>query len=561
MQKLNKLIILVAFVSFHFSLLQAQTTILDQTLLTQTSFNTFTAVSIKGTQKWSFSDLYGAMCSGYSGGINYENEDWLISPVMDLSKTDNAQLTFSHTRGNAAVMDVGVTNGWYKAYATASYTGDPATTQWAELTNLNQSITTAWQYVSSGNLVIPAAAKSQSSRIAFRYISSASESATWELKNVKVTGEAATTNPGTTATFKITNWNTEWLGCTQYGPTDETLQISNVAAAMRSMNADIYCIQEVINTTSYPSIATIISLLGSEWAGTIVPTNTGDCNQRQGIIYKKAKVQVVSSLELTGGSASQGNSYYYNWTSGRYPAVYNINFISGNTLIPVSLVNIHAKAEDNEASSYTRRKGASEGLKTLLDGANYNTKNVVVIGDFNDYLIGTTSNACNCSVSPYDNFTEDISNYTGLTKDIKDVDTRYGIHPIIENIIISNELVGNYVANSTAQETSVAKIISNYYNTTSDHLPVSAQFQFTVLDTPEMNYLGNSFTLYPNPVKDVLNISTTESLNNATTEVFDLTGRHILQGKLSNNTINVSALPAGIYILKIGTRSGKFIKE
>lgn len=560
MQKLNKLFIVLAFIAFNN--LQAQTTILDQTLLTQSSFDTFTPASVYGAQTWKFDSRYGAVCSGFSGGTDNENEDWLISPVMNLSATDNAQLTFSHTRGNVAVMNVGVSYGWYKAFATANYTGNPESTQWVELTGLNQNITTAWQFVSSGNLTIPAAAKSKTTRIAFRYISDPNQSATWEIKNVKVTTTTSgTTNPNTTATFKITNWNTEWLGCTTFGPTDETQQINNIATAMRSINADVYCIQEVVNTPSVPSIATIVSLLGSEWAGAIVPANTGDCNQRQGIIYKKARVQLVSSQELNSGQGAQGNSYYYNWTSGRYPALYNVNFISGNTKIPVSLINIHAKSEDNDIRSYNRRTGAAEGLKILLDEPNYNTKNVVVIGDFNDYLSGTTSSACNCTVSPYNNFTQDTSNYTGITKDITDVDTRYGIHPIIENIIISNELVANYVANSAAQETSVARTISNYYNTTSDHLPVSAQFQFTILDTPDVTYIENSWKLYPNPVKDVLNISSPESLNNAATEIFDITGRQILHGKLNNNTINVSSLPTGIYIVKIGNRSGRFIKE
>src|SRR6187402_2556799 len=187
MQKQIKWIIVLVFTGFYLSPLQAQTTILEQSLLTQESFNTFTLASVTGDQNWYGSTTYGAVCSGYAAGQSYENEDWLVSPVMDLSQTDNVQLTFSHTRGNAAVMNVGVTEGWYKVFATANFTGDPATTAWIELQGLNQNIATAWQYVPSGTLVIPDAAKSAYSRIAFRYISSAAQSATWEIKNVKVT--------------------------------------------------------------------------------------------------------------------------------------------------------------------------------------------------------------------------------------------------------------------------------------------------------------------------------------------------------------------------------------
>lgn len=563
MQKLNQIIIVLAIMGFRLSVLQAQTTILDQTLLTQESFNTFTPVSVTGIQNWYFSSTYGAICSGYAAGQSNQNEDWLISPIMNLSQVDNPRLTFSHTRGNAAVMNAGVTEGWYKAFATANFTGDPSTTQWIELEGLNQGISTAWQYISSGELVIPDAAKSEYSRIAFRYISSATQSATWEIKNVKVIGQSQVTNPGSDSAFKITNWNTEWLGCTANGPTDENLQINNVASAMLAMNSDIYCIQEVSNTVSNPSIETLLSLMGNDqWGGTIVPSNTGDCNQRQGIIYKKSKVQLVSSLEMSSGTAAQGNSYYYNWSSGRYPALYNVNLIAGSTLIPISLVNIHAKAEDGNASSYTRRTGASQALKTILDGTNYNTKNLIVIGDFNDYLIGTSSSSCECTVSPYQNFMDDESHYTGITKYISDANTSWPIHPIIENIIISDELVGNYVENSTAQEVAVSQTINNYHYTTSDHLPVSATLQFSVLGIPEYtNDSRNSWTIYPNPVKEELNINILTPINDTTTAIYDLTGRQILSGKLNKNTMDVSILTAGIYILKIGNTSRKFVKE
>lgn len=555
MQKLNQLIIFLVYIGFSFTT-SAQTTILNETLLTQDSFNTFTPVSVTGDQSWNFSAIYGAVCSGYTAGQSYENEDWFISPVLNLSQTNNPQLTFSHTRGSAAVMNAGVAEGWYSVFATSNYTGNPATTTWIALSGLNQNISTAWQYVSSGLLTIPNAAKSASSRIAFRYKSSATQSATWEIKNVKVTGEQGN-NPGATSAFKITNWNTEWLGCTQFGPDDEALQINNVVAAMRSMNSDLYCIQEITNTATNPTIATLVSQLGSDvWAGTIVPVNTGECTQRQGIIYKKDKVQLVSSSQLSSGSGS----YNYNWSGGRFPALYNLNLITANgTPVPVSIVNIHAKAEDDNASSYTRRQGASDALKIILDGTNYNAKNVIVIGDFNDYLTGTTSAACQCTDSPYKNFVDDVTNYNGITKNITDADTRFGTHPIIENIIISNELSDNYVSNSAAQEVTVSRTISRYYTTTSNHLPVSATFQFSALDIPE-NHITN-LVMYPNPVKDILNINFTTLTDTKASEIYDVTGRQIATPTLNNNTINVSGLPAGIYILKIGEQTGKFIKQ
>lgn len=547
--------LIVLLLAFDFNL-SAQTTVLDETLLTQQSFNTFTPVSVAGSQAWNFSSLYGAVCNGFSGGQSFANEDWLISAPMNLSQIENVKLTFSHTRGNAAVMNAGVTEGWYKAFATANYTGNPATTQWTELTGLNQNITTAWQYIASGDLIIPDAAKSSTSRIAFRYMSSATQSATWEIKNVKVTG-ATQPAPPVSGVFKITNWNTEWLGCTTEGPSDESQQLANVVSAMIAMNSDIYCLQELTNTAGSPTINAIVAQLGSDqWAGALVPNVTDDCDQRQGIIYKKARVQLVSSVELSSGNASQGNTYYYNWSSGRYPAVYTVNLLSANntTTVPVSIINIHAKAEDNNPMSYTRRLGAATALKTILDGSGYNTKNLIVIGDYNDYLIGTTSTTCSCTVSPYKNFMDDTAKYSGITSGIIDTNTFNGTHPLIENIIISNELTDNYIANSAVQEVGVPQSIPGYYSTTSNHIPVSARFQFDVLSNPANGNVTN-WTIYPNPVKDRLKISG-EPITSFI--VSDMTGKEIASGN-EVSEIDFSPFDKGIYIIRLKSQAGHIV--
>ena len=57
--------------------------------------------------------------------------------------------------------------------------------QWTELTGVVHG-TQAWQYVSSGELTIPAEFKTSSCRIAFRYLSIDGASATWEVKNVRI---------------------------------------------------------------------------------------------------------------------------------------------------------------------------------------------------------------------------------------------------------------------------------------------------------------------------------------------------------------------------------------
>ena len=276
------------------------------------------------------------------------------------------------------------------------------------------------------------------------------------------------------ASFKVATWNTEWLSCSRYSPDDDALQVKNVAAVIKALSPDLIAIQEVGTSSSYATVDTLVSLLGSQWAGEILPTSVNaNCGQNQGIIYKKATVQLVGSSIVTNGGS------YSNWSSGRYPIEYDVNFIVDGTLVPVTLMNIHAKAMSDQAS-YTRRQGASVGLKALLDGTSYNTKKVIVLGDFNDYLSGTQCSSCSPADSPYKNFVDDATNYKGLTGSL--VDPYYN-SPVIDNIIISNELFDSYVAGSVKREVTATQAVSSYSSTTSDHYPVSATFTFGTAGT------------------------------------------------------------------------------
>ena len=99
-------------------------------------------------------------------------------------------------------------------------------------------------------------------------------------------------------------------------------------------------------------------------------------------------------------------------------------------------------------------------------------------------------------------------------------------------------------------------------------------------DTPEGNFsiqltssgdLGNNgnafknFKTYPNPVKDVLNISYTENISEVT--VFNLLGQNILTKSLitTEGQLDLSGLPSGSYLVKVtsgsGTKTIKVLKQ
>ena len=159
---------------------------LEAAMTTQVSYDQFTTYSVAGDQVWTFNSTYGAVMTGYDNGTSYANEDWLISPAVNLSAATDPKVTFEHSRGPANSINVGVNEGYYKVFVSNDYqSGDPTTATWTELTGVIHG-TAAWTYVNSGLLSIPEAYHTSNCRIAFRYLSINGSSATWEVRNIYV---------------------------------------------------------------------------------------------------------------------------------------------------------------------------------------------------------------------------------------------------------------------------------------------------------------------------------------------------------------------------------------
>ncbi len=82
----------------------------------------------------------------------------------------------------------------------------------------------------------------------------------------------------------------------------------------------------------------------------------------------------------------------------------------------------------------------------------------------------------------------------------------------------------------------------------------SGLFTNTVLSNDEIK-TKFGLSIYPNPVKDVLNINATDFSGELSIGVIDVNGREVYTQKVNNfsglNSINLSSLSAGIYVLKL----------
>lgn len=178
-----------------------------------TSLGKFTTENVSGDQVWAFNSSKYAMMTGYVSSVNYANEDWLISPEIDLSGVTAAKLTFDHvTRYFTDVKNEAT------VWISENYvSGLPSTATWTKLTTKTFVNASDWTLVESGEISLtPYVGKKV--KIGFKYISTATKAGTWEIKNFKVqegeatsdpepqlVGDGTKTNPYTVADVKLLN--------------------------------------------------------------------------------------------------------------------------------------------------------------------------------------------------------------------------------------------------------------------------------------------------------------------------------------------------------------------
>ncbi|HRU63785.1 MAG TPA: DUF6359 domain-containing protein, partial [Paludibacteraceae bacterium] len=136
---------------------------------------------------WTHDASYKCMkASAYANSTNYESESWLISPAINLSGKTNVTLNFEHTIGPAS--QLGIDKSHFTVWVSNNYsTGNPNEATWTKLDLSASSFntTTPWTFVPV-SLTIPSQYLTSNVRIAFKYTSTNTASATWEVKKVEV---------------------------------------------------------------------------------------------------------------------------------------------------------------------------------------------------------------------------------------------------------------------------------------------------------------------------------------------------------------------------------------
>ena len=189
---------------------------------------------------WNFSsgtsssgDYHYMKASAHVNETNYAAESWLVSPAVDLTQATTATLTFTHIINFGK--DLMSTNQ-------TLWVSEANTENWEQVTIPTYPDGNSWNEAESGDIDLSKYA-GKTIKLGFKYVSTTSSAATWEVYNVKVVanGGSGTVDPNpdpdpeptpTGSELYISEYvegssNNKYLEL--YNPTDQAIDLSQYA--------------------------------------------------------------------------------------------------------------------------------------------------------------------------------------------------------------------------------------------------------------------------------------------------------------------------------------------
>ena len=129
-------------------------------------------------QVWTYIASYGMKASGYASSTNYASESWLISPLIDLTNIDGANLTFDHMINYFTDVETAMNEAtvWVREGETGA---------WTQLSGITYPTSLGNSFVNAGAISL-AAYKDKTIQIGFKYTSTSTKAGTWEIKNFSI---------------------------------------------------------------------------------------------------------------------------------------------------------------------------------------------------------------------------------------------------------------------------------------------------------------------------------------------------------------------------------------
>ncbi|MEV6594178.1 lamin tail domain-containing protein [Streptomyces acidicola] len=288
---------------------------------------------------------------------------------------------------------------------------------------------------------------------------------------------AASTVPsqGSPTQLDVGNWNVEWFGAPDFGPTDEALQQQNVRDVMAGADMDVWGLSEVVSTSAFNSLVAGMPGYTGVVANDPIVTNGAqyysdfsNTEQKVALVWRSSMATLVSAKVIL----PEQNSNF----AGRPPVEFKLRGTFDGVTRDLVFIVMHAKA-GSTADAWNLRNPASQALKSYLD-TTYPTQDVFVVGDWNDDVDTSITSG---KASPYANFVNDTARYGFPTRalSLAGVSSTASYPDFIDHQLNTNEVMAKYVAGS-AKAFQPQAYVPNYASTTSDHYPVLARYDFVI---------------------------------------------------------------------------------
>jgi len=352
---------------------------------------------------------------------------------------------------------------------------------------------------------------------------------------------------GNDTLLDVACWNVEWFGDTGNGPSDETTQFNNVKALLDKTELDVLGLCEISNLTSYNNLSTQLSSKYETYISTFSAT------QKMALYWRKNMFDVIG-FETLNILASENYTF-----ASRPPLQVCLKTKTGNKTDTIYFITVHLKAI-SDLDSYNRRKAASALLKSYVESA-LKGKKYIILGDWNDDLDASTYQLAE---TPFKNFLD--AKYTFPSKELTDAGkSSYAFNTnMIDHIMNSKTLDSFYVKGSARVFDNAATYAVNFSNTTSDHWPVYAFYDWkklTTLNIPignESNERLAEVKVWPNPFSNDITIQL--GAPEFMVRLFDMKGSLVYEEDITQNekTINTDGLSSGIYVISVNQNGQTF---
>lgn len=357
---------------------------------------------------------------------------------------------------------------------------------------------------------------------------------------------------GAPGTFDVASWNIENFGTGSGGAT----QRQNAIEVIRQADIDLWALQEIVDVSDFNLMVDALRADGYEGILGPAPRLGGD--QRLAYIYKTDVVTVVATRTILNSSEFD---FAY-----RYPFEMFASVTVGGATQSMQIINLHAKC-CGDTSSYERRQRAATALKQYTDQLAQDNRTVVVLGDFNDELNQSIAGG----LSPYRPYRQDADTYTIATRNLDDSNTptfcgnsSCSSGSTLDHLLFTQDLAASYVADSGDRYDELVSSIASYTSTTSDHLPVLAQFTLVPVAeeaTPEAGGV-ELLAAAPNPFRERTTVRFRLAKPGPVhVDVFDALGRRVAGTTAAYATgehsvhIEGAPLAPGFYVVRL-TASG-----